>query len=71
MSLESLQIALDDVAAQTRLLCDQDPHEFIEAYARVEQARRTLREAARRYQYKTENRQKMALLRDLVQLRRQ
>lgn len=68
--IAALKDALENAVTRTRMLCEQDPHEFGEAYARVELARRAFNEAARRYQHKAENRQKMALLRDLTALRR-
>ena len=68
--IAALERVLADAAARARTLAEQDMSAFGEVFARAELARQTMRSASERYRYKAENQQKMALVKELMALRR-
>lgn len=68
--ITALKIALEDAVSKARKLADHDIQAFGEVFLRVELAHRRMQPALERHQHKVKNRHKMALLNDLIMLRR-
>lgn len=68
--ITALKNALEDAVAKARKLAEYDMSAFGEVFARAELARQKMRLASENHQHKAENRQKMALVDELVALRR-
>ncbi len=68
--ITALKNALEDAATKARKLAEYDMSAFGEVYARAELARQKMQLASKNHQHKAENRHKMALVNELVALRR-